>query len=87
MHRIVEVKPLDNYKVWLRFIDGTEGTVDLGDVAGKGVFSVWNDLSVFRSVFINPETHTIAWPGDIDLCPDSLHAELTGKAILTATHA
>jgi len=87
MHRIEEVKPLDSYKVWIRFTDGAEGTVDLGDVAGKGVFSVWNDLSVFRAVFVNPETHTIAWPGGIDLCPDSLHAELTGKDILTATHA
>ncbi|MDP2157567.1 MAG: DUF2442 domain-containing protein [Nitrospirota bacterium] len=87
MHRIIEVKPLDSYKVWLRFSDGAEGTVDLGDVAGKGVFFVWNDPVVFRAVFVDPETHTIAWPGGIDLCPDSLHAELTGKDILTATHA
>ena len=24
-------------------------------------------------------SHTIAWPGGIDLCPDSLYAEMTDK--------
>jgi len=25
VHRIVEVKPLENYRLWLRFSDGVEG--------------------------------------------------------------
>ena len=87
MHRIVEVKTLEQYKVWLRFADSVEGIVDLSDVAGKGVFSAWSDPSVFRAVFVNPETHTIAWPGGIDLCADSLYAEVTGENVLTVTHA
>ena len=27
--RVAEVKPLPNYCLWLRFLDGTSGTVDL----------------------------------------------------------
>lgn len=30
----------------------------------------------FNSVFIDPESHTIAWQGGIDLCPDNLYAKI-----------
>ena len=63
MHRIVEVKPLQDFKVWLKFSDGVEGTVDLSDVAGKGVFGAGMIQKIFNAVFINPENHTISWPG------------------------
>jgi hypothetical protein len=85
VHRIIEVKPLSGFKAWLKFSDGVEGTVDLSDLAGKGVFEVWNDPKTFESVFINPESHTIEWPGGIDLCPDSLYAEVTGMDVLSET--
>lgn len=63
MHRIVEVKPQAGFKVWLKFLDGVEGTVDLSELAGKGVFEAWNEPGMFDSVFIDPVSHTIAWPG------------------------
>lgn len=78
MHRIVEARPLEKFKVRVRFDDNVEGVVDLSDVAGKGIFAAWNDPAVFPAVFIDPLTHTLAWPGGIDLCPDSLYAEVTG---------
>lgn len=78
MHRIVEVKPLENYRVWIRFGDGVQGSVDLSDLVGKGVFSAWEDLNFFNSVSVDPESHTIAWEGGIDLCPDSLYAKVLG---------
>ena len=78
MHRIVEVKPLEDYRVWLKFDDGAEGTVDLSELAGKGVFSAWNDITFFKSAFVDKESHTIAWQGGIDLCPDNLYSMLTG---------
>jgi hypothetical protein len=83
MHRIVEVKPLANYRVWIKFSDGVEGTVDLSELAGKGVFSAWNDVNFFNSVFIDPESHTIAWPERIDLCPDTLYAKVLSVDPLT----
>lgn len=78
MHRIIEVKPLENYKVWIKFSDGVEGVVDLSDLVGKGIFSAWKDVNIFNAVFIDPESHTIAWPGGIDLCPDTLYAKVLG---------
>ncbi|MFH1540086.1 MAG: DUF2442 domain-containing protein [bacterium] len=78
MRKVIEVKPLKNYRVWLKFSDGAEGTVDLSELAGKGVFSAWEDVDYFNSVFIDEQTHTIAWEGGIDLCPDNLYAKATG---------
>ena len=78
MHRVVEVKPLKDYRVWLKFSDGVEGTVDLSELVGKGVFSAWEDVDFFNSVFIDQESHTIAWEGGIDLDPDSLYARILG---------
>ncbi|MEW5946074.1 MAG: DUF2442 domain-containing protein [bacterium] len=83
MRKIVEAKPLENYRMRIRFSEGTEGTVDLSGLVGKGVFRVWEDVKFFNSVFIDSETHTIAWEGGIDLCPDKLYAEVTGADPLT----
>ena len=78
MQKIVEVKPMGKYTVWLKFADGVQGTVDLSELAGKGVFAKWDDADFFNSVFIDNETRTIAWPGGIDLCPDNLYATMAG---------
>ncbi len=78
MHKIIDVKPLENYRVWIKFSDEVEGTVDLSELVGKGVFSAWEDVNFFNSVFIDQESHTIAWQGGIDLCPDNLYAKVLG---------
>ncbi|MBU4143118.1 DUF2442 domain-containing protein [Patescibacteria group bacterium] len=78
MHEIIEVKPLSNYRVWIKFSDGVEGTVDLSELVGEGVFKAWEDIEFFNSVYIDPESHTIAWKGGIDLCPDNLYAKVLG---------
>jgi hypothetical protein len=81
MCKIIEVKPLPAYRVWLKYEDGIQGEVDLSDLAGKGVFSAWNEPGFFETLFIDPETGAVAWPGGIDLCPDSLYQDLTGLAL------
>ena len=88
----VEVKPLTNFRIWLRYEDGTEGTIDLSDVAGRGVFSAWNDPAFFRSVRLGSHG-AIEWGADIDICPDAMYLRLTGKSpedvfpVLKSVHA
>ena len=78
MNKAVQAKPLDDYRLWLKYEDGTEGEVDLSDLAGRGVFRAWSDQKVFSAVTIG-ESGAIVWPGEIDLCPDALYLRLTGK--------
>ena len=74
----IEVKPLDNYRLWVRFSDGVEGIVDLSEFAGEGVFALWNDCREFQRVHIGPNGE-IAWTDQIDMCPDAIYLKITGK--------
>ena len=80
MNKIVDVKPLDNYRIWLKFEDGTQGEVDLSDLAGRGVFVAWTDRNIFAAVRVE-EGGGLEWPGEIDMCPDALYLRLTGKTV------
>ena len=78
MFKIIEVKPLQGYRLWLRYADGVEGEVDLSDLGGRGVFAAWNERSFFESVKID-ESGALGWGDSLDLCPDALYLRLTGK--------
>ncbi len=78
MFRAVEVKALADYRIWVRFADGVAGEVDLSYLAGRGVFSLWQDYSAFRHVHLGPSGE-IAWNDEVELCPDSLYLKLTEK--------
>lgn len=79
--KIVEAEPRNDYRLWVRFEDGVEGEVDLSDLVGEGVFERWEDSAEFRKVFVDEETDTVAWPGDIEVCPDSLYDDLVGAPL------
>jgi len=80
MHLIISARPLSGYRLDLRFEDGVQGEVDLSPLVGKGVFAVWKDPAEFQKVFIDPESHTVAWPGDIDLCPENLYEDVVAAS-------
>jgi hypothetical protein len=81
MERVIAVKPLPGYRLWLRFTDGAEGEVDLSSFIGKGVFGAWNDPAEFAKVSVDSKSRTVCWPGGIDLDPDMLYSKVTGKAV------
>lgn len=80
MRKPIEVRALPDYKIWLRYDDGVAGEVDLSQFAGKGVFTLWNDYKAFEKVYIG-EADQIAWSDEIDMCPDSMYMQLTGKTV------
>ena len=48
MPKPVAVKPLPDFRIWIRYDDGVEGIVDLSDLAAGGVFAAWNDRQFLR---------------------------------------
>ena len=78
MKKITSFRVLENYQVWLRFDDGVEGVADLSALVGKGVFAAWRDYEFFRRAYV-ADYGSLTWPGDLDLCPDALWLQVTGK--------
>lgn len=78
MPKPTAVKPLPNFHIWLRYDDGVEGSVDLSDLAGRGVFAAWSDPAFFDSVRMGSHG-AIEWGSEIDLS-DALYLQLTGKS-------
>lgn len=78
----VNVRALDDLKIWLEYEDGVKGVADLSDMRDKGVFKAWNDRSFFERVHIDAKGD-VSWGFDsngveFDLATDVLYANLLG---------
>ena len=80
---IIEVRPLDGHRLFLRFEDGVEGEVDVAKmICFEGVFAPLVDRVEFSKVRANEDTGTVCWPNGADLDPDVLYSCVTGEPIL-----
>ena len=82
MRDVVEVRPLEGYRVFLRFDDGVQGEIDLEPLLSPfdGVFAPLRDLARFREVFVD-DGGTIAWPNGADLAPEILYSKVSGRPL------
>ncbi len=83
--RVAAVEALPDFRLHVRFVDGTEGTVDLTVLVhspAAGVFASLGDSALFAQVFV--EHGAVTWPGEIDLAPDAMYAAIkkTGTWVL-----
>jgi hypothetical protein len=85
--RILEATPTEDWCIWLRFEDGLAAEVDFAHLTeGKpmGVFAPLRDPEFFRQVAIYPGGITIFWPGEVDICPDTLYLQTQEAAGVAA---
>lgn len=85
MHTITECRAEDNYTLWLRFNDGLEGHVYLGDLVHTKYFRMLGDIDTFNRVAVDPIENTVMWEGGIKLDPEVLYRDVASKA-LSALH-
>jgi hypothetical protein len=78
VRKVIMARALDGYSLELVFDDGVRGTADLADLAGKGVFALWNDREAFKLVRVGPSGE-VSWGEVVDLCPHALYLRVTGK--------
>ena len=72
--RVADVEPLADYRLKVRFLDGTEGDVLLAALINRteaGVFAQLRDESLFRKVYV--ALGVVTWPGHLDLAPDAMY--------------
>ena len=75
---VIDLEARDKYRLWLRYSDGTEGVVDLSDMAHTELFADWQKPGTFEQVVIG-EYGEIFWTDDASLCADSLFLGLTNQ--------
>ena len=76
--KITKAEPVAGYRLNVEYDDGARGVVDFSDYAGVGDFAAWLKPGSYEQVAITSEG-ALAWPGDLDLCPDAVYMRLTGK--------
>jgi hypothetical protein len=75
--RLTEVKPLENYKLEVRFTDDLHGFVEMKQLIlskNAGVFAQLKDVQNFNAVFI--QHGAVTWACEVDLAPDAMHDEI-----------
>lgn len=82
-HRITAARHVRGYRVWIRFSDGVEGEVDLGEELHGPVFEPLREVESFRRFTLHPELRTLVWQNGADFAPEFLRSKLH----LTATGA
>jgi hypothetical protein len=80
--RVTSVQALPDYRLNVRFVDGTQGFVDLSRLvhaSDAGVFAALAAPMLFKQVFV--EHGAVTWPGEIDLAPDAMYAQIQNSGI------
>lgn len=71
MNEVIEIKILENYRIWIKFNDGHEKTVNFRPYIGKGFTAELLDYEKFQQAYIEPGGG-IAWQNGYDFCPNYL---------------
>ncbi len=73
---VTKVNALPTFKLFVQFVDGTEGIVDMAKFLNRdcGVFKALRDTTAFMSVHV--EGGAVTWENELDLAPDRMHSEL-----------
>ena len=71
--KLEEAEYKGDYRIRLRFADGVEGEVDLGDELWGEVFQPLQDQARFAEFRLDEDLETIVWPNGADLAPEFLY--------------
>ncbi len=71
MNKIIAIKVLGDYILWLQFKDGETKTINFLPLIGKGVSALLLDKEYFKQVSID-NGGGIEWPNGFDFCPNFL---------------
>jgi hypothetical protein len=72
--KVSGVRPLDEFRLWIRFNTGETKVFDFKPLLSAPAFAPLSDKSVFNSVYI--EYGVPVWnEGDIDISPETLYED------------
>ena len=81
---VTAVTVLEHWRLRVSFSDGVTGDVDLSGLKDAGPY--WESLrnpEFFAEAFVDPRSRTVAWPGDVDIAPETLYEDAIKNRIKT----
>ena len=82
IYDVVSVVYRGEYKIEVTFDDGKKGVIDFGKYLRRGgVFERFKDMDFFRAFTINRKLGILTWQEELDIAPETLYSEATGKAL------
>jgi hypothetical protein len=84
---VLKVRGLAGHRLWARFSDGCEGTLDLSSYINRGGSAVapLRDQAYFERVFV--EMGVPVWPNHFDMDATNLYVEMRKAGTLVDTAA
>ena len=73
IYRVTSVEPLGDYRLRIGFDDGSTREIDLEPVLEGELYGPLRDRTLFASLRLDPEVHTLVWPNGADFDPAILH--------------
>ncbi len=82
IHDVISAVYREGYKIEVSFDDGRKGVIDFAKYPRRGgAFDRFKDMDYFRSFTINRELGVLTWQNEIDIAPETLYAEATGRPL------
>ena len=76
---VTELRAERDYMLWLKFDDGVEGHVYLGDLMATAAYGAQIAESDFFKVVVDPVSHAVMWEGGVHLDADLLYRNLASQ--------
>ena len=70
---VTSAKPVEGYRVQVRFDDGREGVADLTEALVGPMFEPLRAPGMFNMMRVDEELRTIVWPNGSDLAPEYIY--------------
>lgn len=74
--KIVSVKPMNDYRLFLEFDDGSKGEVSFENKVHRGVFRFLEDEENFNNVRIDGDGQFINWSNEVEITAEDLFEEM-----------
>lgn len=82
MYKLIEVKPLDDFKIFLKYSNGVCGEYDLKKIIERGEFKILRSEKIFHQVFVDEKTNDVCWPCGVSLCKNAIYRQLELNSLM-----
>lgn len=76
---VMELRAERDYMLWLKFDDGVEGRVYLGDLMATTAYGAQIAENDFFKVVVDPVSQAVMWEGGVRLDADLLYRNLASQ--------